>query len=407
MQNAISRTNHDFVIKTVADFYSKDAIHDAKLLLFEKCSMTALRNKSYTKDAAKMDCRDIVIKLNEVGYNCPTFVAKDIAKLPLATPDAFDLAKISKDIADVLKVEEKVANSFSTLQCLQADFQMVLEKCAKIDNITTEVASLKLLLETKQSTHAMSDTIPAESEDDMNSSGDDTSENSENFDDDNGDDADGEDNGDDADDDDNGNDPDDDDNVTFEQTARTKVRRHGKQYPARSLSNRKQNADHHPVLRLNDRPPGLDPRMTEGDFKMVTNRKKLPSQQTYSDSVKNSAHRVFVNSTLHKQSPRNLLKTVKFNPGKNTNHNIGYSRNNSKQCEIFASRFVPETTPRDVVGFLKSKYDVNVQVMQMRTKFDAYTSFKITAPSYLKRDLLNRTNWISGTYVREFVGRLN
>ena len=53
---------------------------------------------------------------------------------------------------------------------------MVLEKCAKIGNITTEVASLKLLLETKQSTHAMSDIIPAESEDDMNSSGDDTSE---------------------------------------------------------------------------------------------------------------------------------------------------------------------------------------------------------------------------------------
>ena len=51
------------------------------------------------------------------------------------------------------------------------------------------------------------------------------------------------------------------------------------------LSNRKPNADHHPVLRLNDRPPGLDPRMTEGDFKMVTNRKNLPSQQTYSDKT--------------------------------------------------------------------------------------------------------------------------
>ena len=124
--------------------------------------------------------------------------------------------------------------------------------------------------------------------------------------------------------------------------------------------------------------------------------------------MKNSAHRVFVNSALHKQSPRNLLNTVKFNSGKNTNHNIGYSRNNySKQCEIFTSRFVPETTPRNVVRFLKSKYDVNVQVKQMRTKYDAYTSFKITAPSYLKRDLLKRTNWISGTYVREFVGILN
>ena len=53
-----------------------------------------------------------------------------------------------------------------------------------------------------------------------------------NSDDDNGDGADGEDNGDDADDDDNGNDPDDDDNVTFEQTAWTRVRRHGKQHPA-------------------------------------------------------------------------------------------------------------------------------------------------------------------------------
>ena len=151
--------------------------------------------------------------------------------------------------------------SFSTLQCLQADFQMVLEKYAKSNNI---FSSLNILLETKQSTHAMSDTIPAESEDDMNSSGDDTSENSKNSDDDNGDDTDGEDNGDDADDDDNGNDPDDDDNVTFEQTAWNRVRRHGKQHPARRLSNRKQNADHHPVLRLNDRPPGLDLRMTEG-----------------------------------------------------------------------------------------------------------------------------------------------
>ena len=81
---------------------------------------------------------------------------------------------------------------------------------------------------------------------------------------------------DDADDDDNGNDPDDDDNVTFEQTAWTRARRYGKQHPARRLSNRKPKADHHPVLRLIGRPPGLEPRMTEGDFKMVTNRKKTP-----------------------------------------------------------------------------------------------------------------------------------
>ena len=44
-----------------------------------------------------MDCRDIINKLNEVGLECPTFVAISVAKLPLATLDAFNLAKISKD----------------------------------------------------------------------------------------------------------------------------------------------------------------------------------------------------------------------------------------------------------------------------------------------------------------------
>ena len=44
MQNTISHVNHDFVIKTVVDlndFYSRDAIHDAKSLLFKRCEMTA------------------------------------------------------------------------------------------------------------------------------------------------------------------------------------------------------------------------------------------------------------------------------------------------------------------------------------------------------------------------------
>ena len=128
----------------------------------------------------------------------------------------------------------------------------------------------------------MLDTIPTESEDDMNSSGDDTSVNSENSDVDHGDDADGEDNGNDSDDgEDNGNDADDDDyvppsNVTIEQTDWTRVRRNGTQHPSQRPSNMKPNADQNPVLKLKDRPLGLDPRMTEGDFQMVTNRKITP-----------------------------------------------------------------------------------------------------------------------------------
>ena len=54
--------------------------------------MTTIRLKSYNKNAAKIDCRNIINKLNEVGLEGPTFVAKSVSKLPLETPDAFNLA---------------------------------------------------------------------------------------------------------------------------------------------------------------------------------------------------------------------------------------------------------------------------------------------------------------------------
>ena len=56
-------------------------------------------------NAAKMDFRDIINKLNEVGLECPTFVAKSVAKLPLATTEAFNMANISKDITNILRLE--------------------------------------------------------------------------------------------------------------------------------------------------------------------------------------------------------------------------------------------------------------------------------------------------------------
>ena len=50
--------------KSLVSFYSEDAIHEAKILLFEECVETKLRQKTYKNDQAKHDCEDIVIKLN-------------------------------------------------------------------------------------------------------------------------------------------------------------------------------------------------------------------------------------------------------------------------------------------------------------------------------------------------------
>ena len=128
VQIKMATNNHDFVVKTVSEFYTSNEIIAAKTLLFESCVNTTLRLKTYKVDVAKLNCRDIITKMNEVGANCPVFVAANLAKLPVITADAFNLAKMSKDISSVLIIEQNVHNTFASLACLQNDFKTVLEK---------------------------------------------------------------------------------------------------------------------------------------------------------------------------------------------------------------------------------------------------------------------------------------
>ena len=143
IQDKMSSIDHELLIKTVSEFYTDIEIHDAKKLLFENCKET-FRFKTYNKDAAKMDCRDMLNKLNEVGLdNCPSFVAKSMNQLPMTTPDAFNMAKLSKDIASVMKIEDNVITSFYALSCLQKDFKYMMDKCASIDILTKQIDNLQ------------------------------------------------------------------------------------------------------------------------------------------------------------------------------------------------------------------------------------------------------------------------
>ena len=108
-----------------------------------------LRLKTYRNDKAKHDCEDIVIKLNEVGSNCPRFVTANLNNVPITTSDAFDLAKLSMNIEHVLRLESHVSDSFATLKCLQGDFNSILKRCSTIDMLADEVMALKLLIAAK------------------------------------------------------------------------------------------------------------------------------------------------------------------------------------------------------------------------------------------------------------------
>ena len=80
---------------------------------------------------------------NEAVVHCPTFVAVNIAKLPVVTADAFNLARMSKDIMSILSIEKNEANSLATLDCLQSHVTSVLDKYSKIDVIANELERLK------------------------------------------------------------------------------------------------------------------------------------------------------------------------------------------------------------------------------------------------------------------------
>ena len=112
IQSKMNTSKHDFIVKTVVDFYSEDDILEAKVLLIEECIETNMRLKTYRTEAAKHDCVDIINKLNEVGANCPTFVAVNLNHIPITTADPFDLSKICRNI----EMDQNLENSVTTHQ---------------------------------------------------------------------------------------------------------------------------------------------------------------------------------------------------------------------------------------------------------------------------------------------------
>ena len=398
VQNKMATNDHDFVVKTVSEFYTSNEIIAAKTLLFEACIDTTLRLKTYKVDVAKLNCRDIITKMNEVGANCPVFVAANLAKLPVITADAFNLAKMSKGISSVLNIEQNVHNTLASLACFQNDFQTVLEKCSKIDNIAENLNNLKSAVEKRNarrvivsdSSASKSDTstprqqLTTDDDTDHNDDSDDSNDNDDSS------------NNDDRSSDTDHNDDNDDgknDDSVFEHDVI--------EHSIEALSPHKAEAVQVnpspvvPVLRLNDRPPHLNAWMTDGGFTLVDTTTQKKTIQS----------RMFTNSSRKKIDRKtDALKTVVPRYYGNDRRHGGYSRSDNKMCEVFVTRLVPETTASDVLHFVKPRINRNIKIEQLRTKYDEYSSFKLCVPKFLKNKLLDKNFWENDNiYVREFV----
>ena len=326
----MNTNDHDFIIKTVVEFYSEEEINSAQHLLLETCEETNLRMKIYRKDAAKLYCRDITNKFNEVGVHCPTIVAVNIAKLPVVTADAFNLARMSKDIMSILSIEKNEANSLATLDCLQSDVTSVLDKCSKMDVIANELERLKFaihrrngrrVIESDSSTPESNSTIDDSTNDDTDDDDDDAA--------------------------------DDDDVFSNASISGNAIIDEHTDLDVQETTQNTNASRALPILRLRDG-PCADAWMTEGGFSLVgssTQRKKIQVSS-----------RTFVNtSRKNTDMSCGALKTIVPHYHGNDRRHGGYSRKN-KMCDIFISRLVPETTARDVNNFLMPRLNRNVKI---------------------------------------------
>ena len=324
IQNKIDTNDHEYLIKIVSEYYSEREIKDAKALLFEKCKMTTIRLKSYNENAAKMDCRDIINKLNEVGLECPTFVAKSVAKLPLATPDAFNLTKISKDIANILRIEEHVTTSFYALSCLQKDFRYVMDKCADIEPLTRKIESLHNLLN-KQNARQV---IFSDSGESDSNSNDESCVDVENY----------------------------DTDTNRDKSFHVKypvLKQRNSHSNTNNVKENKQTQQHQAPRDPSDSDKPLD-----DDFTLVTNRKNGNNKdrpRTYGEIAGLQQTRVFTNSKRY-QTHNVTLRSADSSRRENTRRNSEHNRNTKKKCEIFVSNLHPETTSSDVMRYLKAEY---------------------------------------------------
>ena len=387
IQDKMCSMDHELLIKTISEFYTDIEIHAAKKLLFENCKET-FRFKTYNKDAAKMDCRDMLNKLNEVGLdNCPSFVAKSMNRLPMTTPDAFNMAKLSKDIASVLKIEDNVVTSFYALSCLQKDFKYVMDKCASIDILTKQIDNLQQSIDKRYSRR-----IFDSDSSDSDSSGSDSSE------------SDSSDSEDEASDDNEDSNPEvftaDDVTINVRDEHPRPVSR-----PRDGPSSTSNITEQHgtDVCKNTDKPCSTHIGwLTEDGFQM--GRHVVPkdghSRVKYSDATRKTSTRVFTNTNRQQNITLRTASQTSHDRRKNNN---GYSRN--KQCEIFLSNLHSDTSEQEIMRYMRAHYHGYFKVESIRTQYSDYASFKVVAPMNLKNKLLNKSNWVENIYVRPFYSK--
>ena len=85
------------------------------------------------------------------------------------------------------------------------------------------------------------------------------------------------------------------------------------------------------------------------------------------------------------------IKSTPIGKIKNTNFKAA-----SKPFHVFFTRFLPNTSPNEVKDVVTNQFAAEVSWIKLATKFNSYSSFKITIINVSQKDAVDMDKWPAG-----------
>jgi hypothetical protein len=140
-------------------------------------------------------------------------------------------------------------------------------------------------------------------------------------------------------------------------------------------------------------------------------RKKAKSQRSFADVASSVRTRHVVantNTNVNERcNPLGVANKVNYNSNLRTATNMSKMLNNnvrhSRFVNIFVSRLHANTNVQDIKCHIHDLCKEKFRIQKLVTKYNGYSSVKLSVPHKIKGDILNKQNWPEGVYIRTFV----
>ncbi|XP_077977458.1 uncharacterized protein LOC144433018 [Glandiceps talaboti] len=366
LTNKMDVMPHDILLKVCADFYDDSQIENAKKELFDLCSesTTSRFKRRQGQNKKTNNIHDMLILLHEVDPNViPTFTAYNLGNLPPLTQNHVDIsviiqqlssikteiaclkesAKLSSDIHSELKTE--ICSIRKTQQAVQSNKTSCLNsQCPISDNSEAH----EIMSQTDEDeTQVLKLFVPCNpSAQSSNISPKQSLE---------------------------GKYPNNITITTAENTKSAAIESDGANEKD-NVENQRQSYTEQSVKSYVDavKSKPKDPHLsTENDsFTVVSRRKQL-------------RRRPVIGTSVISDCPI-----------------LGVDR--QSVTDIFISRLAPNTTSNQIITYMKSTFNIDVNYEALNTKYNSYASFRVTARGISYKEIVRPEKWPCGVLIRKY-----